>query len=265
MEFAVNHWGKRQVPLRFDFHPYDGHPFGYEGEVINVFEHFVEPGDLVVDAGASVGYHACFLSKLVGEDGVVMAFEPHFKSFKLLVKNVHIANVLNNVGCYRQALWNKNELLNLWSVPHLGYSSFHKYKEFDEYEPVEARTLDSILTGPDEHPRLIKIDCEGAEGEILCGAQQILSRGVDCVVVELNYHIMDQVGRSDAVIRDFMQSLGYDMFLINIGNPKDGYEGPIRVDPGTQITVRGGIAINVLFSTVEKVKERWKTNGISKF
>ena len=264
----VHQWGVKRTPLVFDRHPYpdDGDPFGYEAEVITVFEHFVEPGDLVVDAGASVGYHTCLLSGLVGLEGIVLAFEPHLPSFKFLAEHVHLSNKCRNVAVFREALWKCDvEGLELSSVQHLGYSSLHRYKHATSTETVRGRALDSILMGPDEHPRLIKIDCEGSEAEVLLGAQKILEKGVDCVVLELNYFIMEQVERSDRIIREFMASLGYDMFLINIGNPKEGFHSPIRVEPTVPILLEGGHCINVMFSTVEKVRQRWKTEGISNY
>ena len=41
-----------------------------------VYLSFVQRGDNVLDVGANVGAHALFLSRLVGEQGRVLAFEP---------------------------------------------------------------------------------------------------------------------------------------------------------------------------------------------
>jgi FkbM family methyltransferase len=262
-------WGERRTPLAFNAGPAsDFHPFGYEPEVINTLEHFVEPGDLVVDAGASIGFHTCLLSKLVGEEGIVMAFEPQLVSFQVLMHHVHVANKLNNVACFRQALWSEDrDDLKLWNSSEMGYSTFHSYFDPINHEIVEGRRLDTLLINESDHPRALKIDCEGAEAEVLLGAQRHLTRGVDCVILELNYKMMKKLGRSDRPVRNLMRSLGYDMFLINIGVPGSedkfaGYGPPIWVDPNLDIELRGGFHINVLFSTPEKVRERWKTNGI---
>lgn len=252
-------WGRNKIPLRFDLYPYEGGPdHPYEPEVINAYEHFVEPGDFVIDAGASVGYHTCLLSKMVGDGGVVLAFEPHLDSFRYLGHHVHVANHLGNVACFRTALWKFDcPALELWSVKDLGYSSLHRYIDAEKSEVVEGRALDTLLTS--DHPRLIKIDCEGVEAEILCGAHKILERGVDCVILEFNYHLLENTKRSDHVIRRYMQDLGYDMFLINLGDGNGGFLPPLKVDPERTITLSGGHHINVLFSTEEKVAQRWQT------
>lgn len=263
-------WGARRTRLLFNAAPVeDFHPFGYEPEIINAFEHFVELGDVVIDAGASIGFHTCLLSKLVGENGVVMAFEPQLASFNFLMHHVHAINHLNNVVCIREALWKEDiDDLKLWNLEELGYSSFHHYFNAVSYETVPGRMLDTLLINESDHPRVLKIDCEGCEAEVLLGAQRHLQRGIDCVILEFNFKLMhdETIKRDDRVIREFMRSVGYDCFLINIGAENGrgscGYADPIWIDPNLEIQIRGGHHINVLFSTKEKVKERWKTNGI---
>lgn len=260
-------WGSKKIPLRFDRPPYPvEEPLdaavwhrqaqGYEPEIINVMERFVEPGDCVVDAGASIGFHTCFLAKLVGEEGIVLAFEPELRSFQFLAHHVHVANKLNNVACLRTALWKFDvPALELWSVKDIGYSSFHHYDNATGSELVEGRALDTLLIK--DHPRFIKIDCEGTEAEVLLGAKNILAKGVDCVVLELNFFMMKQTGRDDHLIREFMRELGYDMFIINLGDGNGGFQRPLKVDPKLNIELSGGHHINVMFSTEAKVNERW--------
>lgn len=253
-------WGAKRVPLTFDRPPYDGAPDarGYEPEILNVVERFLEPGDVAVDAGASIGFHTCFMSRLVGETGLVFAFEPHLESFGFLANHVHLVNKLNNVALANIALWKETaEGMILYSVKDIGYSSLHRYKDGVYDEIVRGAALDDLL-GPEDHPRVIKIDTEGTEAEVLLGARKMLERGVDAVILELNYFMMYQVGRSDKPIRAYMDMLGYDMFLINIAAKGGSYEAPIKVAPDLEMRLRGGHHINVLFSTEEKVKERWE-------
>ena len=261
--------GSKKTPLRFDKHPRpEGDASlsngGYEPEVVNVIERFLEPGDCAIDVGACLGYHTCLMSKLVGEKGLVLAFEPHFASFKYLVHHVHLANKLNNVECLRVALWKEDAAdLKLWAAPQIGYHSFHKYTTSESYELVEGRKLDTLLTSEKDHPRLIKIDCEGTEAEILCGMMGILEKGVDCVIVELNYHMLSETGRSDMVIREYMAALGYDMFLISITDGNGGFRDPVRVAPNVPILIENGHQVNVMFAKQERVDELWSKTSAS--
>lgn len=232
----------------------------YEPEVTSTIERFVQPGDCVVDAGASVGFFTCLASKLVGAEGLVLAFEPNLESFEHLRRNVEMRK-LANVRTFREALWSRDlPALQLWSVDEIGYTSICHYGNATGMEVVPARTLDNFLP-PDMHPRFLKIDCELAEFEILRGARRVLREGVDCVILEFNYHLMIQNHMSDHVIRDFMDDLGYEMFLINIGDAESGgFKPPIKVSPKTEIEMRGNqLHINVMFSREERVRSLWMT------
>lgn len=238
----------------------------YEPEVVNAMGCFVRPGDFAIDAGANLGFFSCLLSRLVGPDGLVMALEPGSAAFERLAENI-VLNGMNNVACVRKGLYSHDGMAKLHLVEQegatqLGYSSlFHYEGQGDQHEVVEVRALDTLLVG--EHPRLIKLDVEGVEEEALRGAEQVLRRGVDCVVAELNYAILTGSGRSDRPLREFMASLGYDMFLINFTDPDTGrYYPPIRVLPGVTLELRGppdrSVAINVMFSTQDKVDAAWR-------
>lgn len=259
-------WGQRQTRLNFDRYPYppDSHGVqrelvGYESEIINVAEHFIEDGDVAIDVGACIGFHTCLLAKLVGEQGIVYAFEPQQKSFDFLTHHVFEANELNNVACLRAIIWNRYEPeMTLWSPPEIGYSSIHRYLNSYDAETVQAHALDDIIA-KENHPRFIKIDVEGCELAVLQGARDMLVRGVDCVVVEFNYHLLQMCSKTDFEIREFMASLGYDMFIINIadGERRGFFRDPFRVAPDVPIMLEGGHHINVMFSTEEKVRRRW--------
>lgn len=236
-------------------------PDWYEPEIMNVVEHFVRPGDCAVDVGASVGFFTRMCSQLVGPRGSVFAFEPNLESFEHLERNVKKHN-LENVQIFQKALWSSYlpELI-LWSVEEIGYTSICRYiNPNSTSEVVEAITLDSILP---VCPRFMKIDCELAEFEVLKGAENILRRGVDCVVLEFNYHLMQQNNLTDHTIRDYMADLGYDMFLINIGrqDKSEGFVDPVKVNREVEIEVKRKDIhhINVMFSTEKKVRELWKT------
>jgi len=257
-------WGERQTHLTFDRYPY---PEGidprelcaYEGEIINAAEHFLEPGDVAIDIGACIGFHTCLLAKLVGPEGLVYGFEPHQKSFDILRNHVFEANACGNVALLRAMMLDKHiPAVTLWSPPEIGYASIHKYANAYESEVAPAYPLDAVIS-EEHHPRFIKIDVEGSELAVLRGAKEILARGVDCVIVEFNYHILHLCDQSDMEIRRLMADLGYDMFIINIAdmNRRGSFVNPILVELNVPITLKGGHHINVMFSTREKVTERW--------
>ena len=80
---------------------------------------------------------------------------------------------------------------------------------------------------------MIKIDCEGAEEQILHGGKEMLAK-TDCVIAEFNFSIMGAFGASDRSIRDYMKEQGFDFFILR----KDGTE-PVYVPDDIKIKVKG--------------------------
>ena len=227
----------------------------YEPEVVNAMLRFVKPGDFVIDAGANLGFFTVMLSQLVGPTGEVMAFEPDPKFLPRLKANLEL-NHANNVQVFDTVLWDGDESGVDFHLTEMGgYSSVLQFdKGVTGKLTVTARALDSFI---DEAPlfRLLKIDCEGAEERILHGAEQLLQMGIDCVIAEMNPHLMPHMSTSESIIRDYMSSLGYDFFLLNPygGPPKLLRPGDVLITPGDD----ADHPFNVLFSTEAKVDAAW--------
>ena len=230
----------------------------YEPEVVNAMLRFVKPGDFAIDCGANLGFFTAMLSKLVGPTGEVLAFEPDPKFFPRLQANLAL-NGADNVQAFDTVLWHQDEEdLNFHLTEKAGYSSVLQFMYgIESSVTVTARSLDSLVI--DDVPfRCIKIDCEGSEERILHGAERLLRTGVDCVIIELNPHLMPHMDTSEAFIRDYMHSLGYDFFLLN---PYGDKPMLLRSDE-TLASLIGEdkykqFMFNVLFSTEAKVDKAW--------
>ena len=223
----------------------------YEPDVIAAIVNFIKPGDVCIDAGANLGYHSILMAKMCGKGGQVLAFEPDPTCIDKLRNNL----VLNDVAdiCFPApvALWEGNyEHAQFFVMDACGYGSFVKFANTEQTKvDVHAVALDSVLN-PDVHIRLLKIDCEGAEEKILHGTEETLKRGIDGVVIEFNFSI----SKNDREIRNYMNSLGYDLFFLF-----DDGQFPEYISPDT-IIQRGEhrFHFNGLFSKRNLVKDVWK-------
>lgn len=222
----------------------------HEPEVADVMLRFLQPGMCALDCGANDGYFTGFMSHLVGPSGLVVAFEPDTRLYEHLAHN---CADLENVTLSRHALWSIDCPKEFHRAQFSGYSSFMKYDDINvESYMVLARSLDSLLLSP--HPHFIKVDCEGADENVLRGAEQILRRGVECVTCELNFYINYKLGSSDGSLRQYMNSLGYDCFLL------ENKCKPLYVSPECSInlTGRGMSLVNAMFAKRERVEELWQ-------
>lgn len=143
---------------------------------IHLVRRFIKPGDTVIDAGANIGTHTIAFSNLVGPAGLVHAFEPQRRNFHMLAGNVAL-NALDNVICHHKAVGDANGEIPLPPLPpadvpfNFGAVSLSRASSDDERVPLV--TLDSLGLSA---CRLIKVDTEGMEPQVLDGARELIAR-----------------------------------------------------------------------------------------
>lgn len=68
----------------------------YAENEITVLKKLISPGNLILDINADIGYYSICFSRMTGENGTVLAFEPSQEKFEYLVSNIAL-NSLENV------------------------------------------------------------------------------------------------------------------------------------------------------------------------
>jgi FkbM family methyltransferase len=149
----------------------------------DVIEHFTpKEGDVVVDVGAAFGFYSILASRKVKGSGRVIAIEPQPDSFEMLNRNIKL-NGLTNITTLNYAVFSKETTLNLYSSYSILSERSEKNKK--DFVEVNGNTLDYLLkelNGISE-VNWIKIDVEGAELEVLKGAQSIFSESKDLSIL----------------------------------------------------------------------------------
>ena len=124
-----------------------------------------QDNDKVIDCGANVG--ELYISfKLKNQNIDYIAFEPDTQIFQTLQRN--LSKYSKNLYSYALSDKNKNDSFYLSSD---GADSSLIYSGFDEKITVETKTLDSFKYS---NVKLLKIEAEGAELEVLKGAANSL-------------------------------------------------------------------------------------------
>ena len=151
----------------------------------------LRPGDFAIDVGANLGWYTVIMARLVGNKGLVAAFEPEPRNFELLTRNVEENNLSGSCRLFQTALFNKAGTFTLEKSPNnLGDHRIRiappsKFSDnyFGEAEreeiSVPAESLDDMLSKMDLNEktvRLLKLDTQGSEVLIMRGAEQTLAR-----------------------------------------------------------------------------------------
>ena len=137
----------------------------------------IEPGDVVVDIGANIGFDTVNMAKRVGGKGRILAIEPESDNFEILKKNV-AANKLKNVILIKAALGQRNGQTKL----HKSKENFGDHKTYNDgsksqVEIVEIKTLDRLMKEYKlERVDLIKSDTQGFEPAVLEGGRELIKK-----------------------------------------------------------------------------------------
>ena len=173
----------------------------------------VQPGMLVVDAGANLGLYSLLLARLVGPKGRVVAFEPDPDLFALLRENC-AANGATNVECHSVALGSSPERMLLHRPTlnsgdnHLGSRGNAAFRSSVE---VEVATLDSLMPGI--RPDFIKVDVQGWELKVLRGMEGTLRSAQNVgIFLEICPKWLRRAGERPEDLYRYVRGLGFRFF-----------------------------------------------------
>ncbi|MET4040315.1 FkbM family methyltransferase [Bradyrhizobium sp. RT6a] len=151
----------------------------YERVIAKSIAARVKPGMTVFDVGAHAGYYTLMLSRLVGHQGRVFAFEANPENAKKLRRHLHI-NRVKNVELIEAAVSDQSGMAFFEINAHLGkYGYMGTLAETGI--PVQTVVLDDFPV-----PDLIKMDIEGAETRAFVGASRLLSEQRTAIFLALH-------------------------------------------------------------------------------
>jgi FkbM family methyltransferase len=194
----------------------------YEPGTTRLFKETVNPGMVVVDIGAHVGYYTLLAAKQVGPKGKVYSFEPEQDNHALLLKNIAM-NGYDNVVVTQMAVSDRmgSSTLYLADLDSGRHSMYQHGLPERGSTPVNTTTLDSFLASEEwPHIDLVKIDVEGAEVSVLDGMTILMERNAGLkFIIEFNPALL-QGGGVDPLV--FLERLASPGGAIQIIEDDDG-------------------------------------------
>jgi len=168
----------------------------------------VRPGDTVCDVGANKGSYLFWLSRWC-PGGLVVAFEPQPLLLDYLT-TVRDSLKLGNVRIEPRAAFSSSGTMDLF-VPFdraPGASLNRRILEGDDCKTIAVKTvaLDDYFA-PGQKIALLKIDVEGAELDVLKGAERILRESAPLLVFECENRHLEKGTVND--VFSYIFALGY--------------------------------------------------------
>jgi FkbM family methyltransferase len=169
----------------------------FEDEIAFVRK-LVQPGEHVIDIGANYGTYTLSMAKIVGETGVVHAFEPASDPIAMLKRSLRL-NKLPWVNLHEIGLSDHGGSADLTISANPELNSLTGNQA--DSESIVLSTLDAELADHEGSFTFIKMDAEGEEERILAGAERFFARQDPVVMFELKHGSEINEGLCEAFMR----------------------------------------------------------------
>lgn len=162
---------------------------------------FIEPGDVVIDGGANIGYFSLgFANRLKGgNDSCLISLEPVINSYNKLfdnTKNIPVkALLLNNALSHKEG-----KFFAVENQRNRGATRLQQLGGESEVVVIDSISIDFLTSLP---VSFIKLDLEGMEYQALLGANRTLYQFNPTVFCEVN------TAEAAKEVPGYMRSLGY--------------------------------------------------------
>ncbi|MDP3034345.1 MAG: FkbM family methyltransferase [Methanobacteriaceae archaeon] len=162
----------------------------YEIEILEVWSHYFDKVNSILDVGANIGNHSIYWSQ---NDNIkkIVAFEPVKSIFNLLKKNIK-SNNIEKVEIHKLGL-GKNEgfaIINKNDSKNLGATSLSFVEDETDIKIVSG---DLFLFDKNYSIDLIKIDVEGFEIDVLKGFKKTIDIEKPILWIEVNLDTLEEV------------------------------------------------------------------------
>ena len=192
----------------------------------------VEENSTVIDIGANIGVYSVFAAK--NKNTIVYAFEPMLDNFKLLEENIKLNKLDGKIFPFNSAVGAKKEKRTLY----LGGSPFHSlYPAADSpfnalydnqtaikqnYTEIECISLGDIFRDNKiNFCNTLKLDCEGAEFEILYSLPKEYFKRIEKIRVEYHDHKIDN-NCNGKKLAEFLINEGFKIEKLKEVSPYNG-------------------------------------------
>lgn len=195
----------------------DSYRFGLGARIKSISEVYllemisIREGDIIIDCGANVGD---LLAAIGSMNVTYFGFEPSEKEFKCLdlnSKNQRCKSTLYNLG-----LWDHSGKVRFYLNSEEADSSIIQPKYFNEIVEIDTIRLDEVKELKDKHIKLLKIEAEGAEPEVLSGSWGLLNR-IEFVVADLGFERGIDAHSTISPVTNTLINKGFELVHVSEG------------------------------------------------
>lgn len=224
LRFTTKYGFKMELP------PYEYYMSGYfflrESNPMEtrVLRSILKKGDTFLDVGSHIGWYSLNARQVVGLVGKVVAFEPNPSCVSTLKQNI-LLNLFQTIRIEKMAVSDTNGKSNFWTGDDMAGSLLKENTQELTHNSVKKIlvrmiTLDTYCkVHRIENIRLIKIDVEGAEGQVIKGSMKILKKFHPVLILEIYSNTLQSRKIRMKLIRSLLK-IGYKLYVFTSGGVK---------------------------------------------
>jgi FkbM family methyltransferase len=175
----------------------------------------IKNNDIIIDIGANIGLFSLWAYQFC-KKGQIYCYEPNNDNFIILEKNI-LENNLTNISAFKKIVSNTEGIRKLYQTNDFGTNNIYGSK--NDSIDVQSITLEKIF---DENKisncSFLKMDCEGAEYEILLNLPESFFTKINKICLE--YHNMTELNHN---VNDLIKKLKSYKFIIEIFPTSEQY------------------------------------------
>lgn len=193
--------------------------FGIKAEPREKLYSLIKPGMVVLDIGANIGETSMAFSKLAGENGKVISFEPDPQTFERLKKHLDLNGCANVIRVHKGLGQQEAELFLEEGEHNSGGNRIAPGKQ-TQGKKIEVTTLDRFIEENNvAKVDFIKIDVEGYEYNVLLGALKTIDRYRPSFFIELVDDFLKDQGASSKMLVELLEQKKYSIRNANDQTP----------------------------------------------
>ena len=184
-------------------------------ETMKFFLAWLKPDSVYYDIGSNIGFHALTANRVINT-GKIYAFEPMPAVRAIFEKHISLNSKLiisNSIKIFPIAISNKEKQVEFSNdITHRDGNTYIKesyiFAGTENKITVQCQSIDGLMQQGYDKPDIIKIDVEGAEYDVLTGAENTLQLYQPNIL--LATHDCHLPGVQEKCVH-FLEQLGYQL------------------------------------------------------
>ena len=162
---------------------------------------------VILDVGANTGFFAIRMKQLY-PSAKIYCFEPFPSNFKQLSTNIAVSDFKDlHLFSFGVSGMSRKEKLYIHKSNIGGHSIIQSETNSDQYVEIELLSLKQVFKEQQiVNCNLLKMDCEGAEGEIIKSFDSELVQAIETIIFEPSHRVYDF-----EEIKNHLRSLGFSI------------------------------------------------------